>query len=48
MAINMGDFATTYGLAFKTTNADKTYYWTAMEGVEFPVPVTIEMKEKEG
>ena len=48
MAINMGDFATTYGLAYKTTNADKTYFWTACEGVEFPVPVTIEMLEQGG
>ena len=48
MAINMGNFATDYGLATKTVNEDKTYYWTACEGVEFPVPVTIEMKEKGG
>ena len=48
MAINMGDFATTYGLATKTVNEDKTYYWTACEGVAFPVPVTIEMKEQGG
>ncbi len=48
MAINMGDFATSYGLATKTTNADKTYYWTAVEGVEFPVPVKITLKEAGG
>ena len=48
MAINMGNFATTYGLATKTVNEDKTYYWTACEGVQFPVPVTIEMKEQGG
>ena len=48
LAINMGDFATTNGLATKTTNADKTYFWTACEGVEFPVPVTITMKEAGG
>ena len=48
MAINMGNFAEAYGLATKTTNPDKTYFWTANEGVEFPVPVTIRMGEKEG
>ena len=48
LAINMGDFATTYGLATKTTNEDKTYFWTAVEGVEFPVPVSITMKEAGG
>ena len=47
-AINMGNFADTYGLATKTTNPDKSYYWTAKEGVEFPVPVTVELKEAEG
>ena len=48
MAINMGNFATTYGIAEKHTNEDKTWYWTAMEGVTFPVEVTFEMKEKGG
>ena len=48
MAINMGNFAEAYGLATKTTNADKTYFWTANEGVEFPVPVTIRMNEAGG
>ncbi len=48
MAINMGNFAEFYGLAAKTTNEDKTYFWTPMEGVEFPVPVEITMKEQGG
>ncbi|MBQ1679298.1 MAG: S-layer homology domain-containing protein, partial [Oscillospiraceae bacterium] len=48
MAINMGSFAEAYGLAIKTTNPDKTYFWTPVEGVEFPVPVTVEMKEAGG
>ena len=48
MAINMGNFATTYGIAEKHTNEDKTWYWTAMEGVTFPIEVTFEMKEKGG
>lgn len=48
MAINMGNFATTYGIAEKHTNEDKTWYWTAMEGVTFPIEVKFEMKEKGG
>ena len=32
LAINMGDFATTYGIATKVTNADKTYQWVFEEG----------------
>ncbi len=48
LAVNMGNFAQTYGLATKTTNADKTYFWTAMEGVEFPVEVKFEMQEEGG
>ena len=48
MAINMGNFATTYGIAEKHTNADKTWYWTAMEGVTFPIEVKFEMKEAGG
>ena len=48
MAINMGNFTTTYGIATKTTNEDGTWYWTACEGVEFPIVVTLEMKEQGG
>ena len=48
MAINMGDFTTTYGIATKTTNPDKSWYWTACEGVTFPIVVTLEMKEQGG
>ena len=48
LAINMGDFATTYGIATKTTNEDKTWFWTAQEGVEFPIEVTFTMKEEGG
>ncbi|MGN1190768.1 MAG: SAM hydroxide adenosyltransferase, partial [Candidatus Ornithospirochaeta sp.] len=32
LAINMGDFATTYGIATKVTNPDKTYEWVFEEG----------------
>ena len=48
LAINMGDFATTYGIAVKTTNADKTFFWTYAEGVSGPVTFTISMKEAGG
>ncbi len=48
MAINMGDFTTTYGIATKTTFEDKTYEWNINEGVELPIEVTITMKEKAG
>ncbi len=48
LAINMGNFGETYGLAYKTTNADKTWYWTAFDGVEFPVEVKFEMAQEGG
>ena len=48
LAINMGDFATTYGIAVKTTYEDKTFSWDYAEGVEGPLTVTISMKEPGG
>lgn len=45
VAINMGDFATTYGIAAKTTFEDKTFVWDYAEGVEGPVQFTIDLKE---
>ena len=48
VAINMGNFAETYELAKKHTNEDKTWYWTAWEGVTYPVEVTFKMAEKGG
>ena len=48
MAINMGNFAETYELAKKHTNEDKKWYWTAWEGVTYPVEVTFKMAEKGG
>ncbi|MDO4492818.1 MAG: tyrosine-protein phosphatase [Clostridia bacterium] len=44
LAINMGNFATTYGIADKHTNEDKTWYWTAKEGVTFPLPVSFTLR----
>ncbi len=48
LAINTGDFATTYGIATKTTNEDKSVTWNYNEGVDGPVAVTISMKEPGG
>ncbi len=48
MAINMGNFLDTYGIAYKGTDESGNWYWTAYEGVEFPIVVTFELYEKEG
>lgn len=48
LAINMGNFAETYGIAEKHTNADNTWYWTACDGVTFPVEISFAMSEKDG
>lgn len=49
LAINIGDLATTIGLATReTTDADPGYIWHYNEGVSEPVPVLIEMKEQGG
>ena len=48
LAINMGDFATTYGIATKTTNEDKSFFWTYQEGVTGPVSFTISLCEAGG
>ncbi len=46
VAINMGDLATTAGVATKSAIEEAPgYRWTLNEGVEEPVTVTIEMKE---
>ena len=46
LAIKGGDFATTYGIANKTTAGDDDVSWEFAEGVEGPVQVTITLKEK--
>lgn len=48
LAINAGDFATTYGVANKTTNEDGSVVWSYPEGVEGPVSFTIALKQKGG
>lgn len=45
VAINMGDFATTCGIAVKTTFEDKTYVWNYCESIEGPVTFEISLKE---
>ncbi len=49
LAINMGNFGSTYGLVDIVKDAETgTYTITAKEGVEFPVEVTFELKEAQG
>lgn len=48
LAINMGNFAETYGLAVKKTDESGNWYWEACEGVSYPVDVTFKLAEKEG
>lgn len=49
LAINMGDLATTAGIATKEkTEADPGYVWHYNEGVEEPVAVAFAMKEQAG
>ena len=48
LAVNMGDFAATYGIAVKTTYEDKSFVWNWAEGVEGPVSFTIRMKQPGG
>ncbi|MBR6473588.1 MAG: CotH kinase family protein [Firmicutes bacterium] len=48
LAINMGNFATTFGIAEKITNDDGTIYWQPYEGVTDPISIEISMKEKGG
>ncbi|MBR7082269.1 MAG: tyrosine-protein phosphatase [Oscillospiraceae bacterium] len=43
-----GDFAETYGVATRMTNEDGSRYHVAMDGVEFPLAVTIELAERGG
>ena len=47
-AINMGNFTEAYGIATKQTDDEGNWWWTAMEGVTFPLEVKFELKEKDG
>ncbi len=48
LAINMGNFGETYGIAKKMTDEAGNWYWVAFDGVEFPIEVSYELYEKEG
>ena len=48
VAVNVGDFATIYGIAEKITNEDKTYEWVYNEGIDETLTFEISMKEKRG
>ena len=48
LAINMKDFATTYGVGKKITNADNTISWQPADDVTTSVKVTISMNTKGG
>jgi len=47
-AINMGNFTETYGIAVKQTDESGNWWWTAMEGVDFPLEVTFQMEQQGG
>ena len=48
VAINMGDFATSYGIAVKNVASDKSVTWSPAEGVTFPVEFKISMNTPGG
>ncbi|MBR1497016.1 MAG: tyrosine-protein phosphatase [Oscillospiraceae bacterium] len=48
LSINMGDFATTYGIAVKTSHEDQSVEWNYAEGIEGPVAFRISLKEAGG
>ncbi len=48
LAINMKDFATTYGIATKVTAVDNSVSWQPADGVTTQVKVSVSMAEKGG
>lgn len=48
LAINMGNFAETFGLAKKTVYPDKTYIWEYQNGFSEKTQFTVKLKEKAG
>ena len=48
LALNMGSFATEYGLATKTTFEDGTFEWNYPEGISGPLKVSVWMNKKGG
>lgn len=48
LAINKGDFATSYGLGVKTTHEDGSIEWNYPKGVTGPVKVSVKLKKAGG
>ena len=48
LAINMGNFAETYGIATKTVFPDKSYVWEYQNGCSESMQFTVTLKEKAG
>ena len=48
IAVNVGDFATFYGIATKTTHEDKSYEWNYCDGIDESLTFEISMKQKRG
>ena len=48
IAVYLGDFASTYGLAVKSVAEDQSVSWSYAEGVQGPVSFTISLKEAGG
>ena len=48
VAVNVGNFATIYGIADKITHEDKSYEWVYRGGLDLPVTFEISMSEKRG
>ena len=48
LAVNMGNFAETYGLAVKVTDQEGNWHWEPCEGITFPITVSFSLQEKEG
>jgi len=48
LAVCLGDFASTYGIAAKTVEDDETITWNYADGVDGPVEFCISMKEPGG
>ena len=42
------DFSTNQGIATKTVNPDKSFYWTPADGVKFPLDVKITLARPNG
>ena len=48
VAVNVGNFATIYGIADKVTKEDDSYEWVYRDGVDSSVTFKISMREKRG